>query len=111
MAPLLLLELSRDLAVLGEALRTTEDTLGQPFSCFQDPLAERLSCVGVGDQKVEDFVSWWRSISNLITDGSNDETQLAKITAAEAAGIAVFAELIASIKSGGDHGRAPALAA
>jgi hypothetical protein len=110
-APLLLLKLIRDLALLEEELRTAEDTIGQPVSSYQVPLAERLCRVGVGDQKVEDFIAWWRSISSLITDSSNDETQLAKIVAAEAAGMAVFAELIASIKSRGNQGRLQSLAA
>jgi hypothetical protein len=54
-----------------------EGAIGQPVSSYQVPLAERLCRVGVGDQKVEDFIAWWRSISSLITDSSNDETHWA----------------------------------
>ena len=111
MAPLLLLQLMRDLAVLEEQLRTTEDLMGQPPSRYQDPLGERLSRVGVSDQKIENFITWRRSLSSLITEASNDEAHLGKIIAAETAGIAVFAEVIASIKSGEEPGRLPALAA
>jgi hypothetical protein len=111
MAPLLLLELMRDLAVLEEQLRTTEDAMGEPASRYQDPLAERLWRVGVSDQKIENFIAWRRSISSLIAEGPNDEAHLGRIIAAETAGMAVFTELIASIKSGEEHVRLPALAA
>jgi hypothetical protein len=113
MAPLFLLQLMRDLAVLEEQLRTAEDAMGGPASRYQDPLAERLWRVGVSNQKIENFIAWRRSISSLITEGSNDEARLGTIIAAETAGMAVFAELIASIKSGEEHGRqpGPALAA
>ena len=72
-APLLLLELMRDLAVLEEELRTIEDAMDRSISRYQDPLAERLRRVGVSDQKVEDFIAWRRTISNLIADGGSDE--------------------------------------
>jgi hypothetical protein len=101
-APLLLLKLMRDLAVLEEELQAVENTLGQPVSSYQDPLVERLCRVGVGDQKVEDFIAWRRTISSLISDGSGDENKLAKITAAEATGLALFTELITSMKSRDD---------
>jgi hypothetical protein len=101
----------RDLAVLEEELRTVEDTMGQPVSSYQDPLAERFRRAGVSDQKVEVFIAWWRTISSLIADSSCDENKLSKITAAEATGIEVFAELTASIKSEEDHVRMPAIAA
>jgi hypothetical protein len=70
-APLFLLKLMRDLALLEE------NTIGLPVSSYQVPLAERLCRVGVGDQKVEDFIAWRRSISSLI------------IVAVEAAGIGI----------------------
>ena len=73
MAPLFLLQLMRDLAVLEEQLRTAEDAMGGPASRYQDPLAERLWRVGVSNQKIENFIAWRRSISSLITEGSNDE--------------------------------------
>ena len=111
-APLFLLQLMRDLAVLEERLRTAEDAIGGPASRYQDPLAERLWRVGVSDQKIENFITWRRSLSSLITEGLNDEARLGTIIAAETAGMAVFAELIASIKSGEELDRqlGPALA-
>jgi hypothetical protein len=113
MAPLFLLQLMRDLALLEEQLRTAEDAMGGPASRYQDPLAERLWRVGVSNQKIENFIAWRRSLSSLVTEGSNDEARLGTIIAAETAGMAVFAELIASIKRGEEHGRrpGPALAA
>src|SRR6516164_5175186 len=83
-APLLLLRLMRDLEVLGNELWTAEETMGQSVWTYQDPLAERLRRVGVSDQKIEDFSTWTRTISSLISDDSGDENQLAKIVAAEA---------------------------
>jgi hypothetical protein len=94
-----------DLAELEEELRTAEDTMGLPVSSYQDPLAERLCRVGVSDLKVEDFIAWRRTISSLIRDDSGDENRLAKIIAAESAGLVIFAGLIASIKSGENYGR------
>ncbi len=110
-ASLLLLKLMRDLAVLEKELRTVEDAMGRPVLSYQDPLAERLCRAGVNGRKVEDFLAWRRTIASLIADGCCDENKLAKIAETEAAGVEVFAELIASIKSGEDHGPLPALAA
>src|SRR5215471_6953606 len=93
-APLLLLRLMLDLEVLEEELRTAQDTKGQLVWTHQDPLAERLRRAGVGDEKIEDFIAWRRTISSLTTDDSRDENQLAKIVAAEATGLTLFAELI-----------------
>jgi len=107
MVPLFLLQLMRDLAVLEEQLRTAEDAMGGPVSTYRDPLAERLWRVGVSNQKIENFIAWRRSISSLITERSKDEARLGTFIAAETAGMAVFAELIASIKSGKQHGRQP----
>jgi hypothetical protein len=101
-APLLLLRLVRDLEVLGDELWTAEEAIGQPVSTYQDPLAERLRRVGVSDQKIEDFSAWRRTISSLTSDDSRDENQLAKIVAAEAAGLTILAELVAALKEG-DH--------
>src|ERR1700752_1517536 len=89
--PLHLLRLMRDLEVFGDELLTAEETIGQSVWTYQDPLAERLRRVGVGDQKVEDFTAWRRTISSLISDDSRDENQLAKIVAAEAAGLTLLA--------------------
>ena len=104
-APLLLLRLVRDLEVLGDELWTAEETMGQPVWTYQDPLAERLRRVGVSDQKVEDFSAWTRTISSLISDDSRDENQLAKIVAAEAAGLKLLADLVASLRNGNHQSR------
>jgi hypothetical protein len=97
-APILLLRLLRDLEVLGDELRNAEETIGQPVWTYQEPLVERLRRVGVSDQKVEDFSAWRRTISSLTSDDSRDENQLAKIVAAEAAGLTLLAEFIAFLK-------------
>jgi len=110
-APLLLVELMRDLAVLEEELRSAEDNLGLPASSYQDPLAQRLSRLGVSDQDVQRFVAWRLSLSSLIAEEPNDELQLAKIVVAEDAGRAVFAEVIASVTNAGKHSPPSALAA
>ena len=104
-APLLLLRLVRDLEVLGDELWTAEETMGQPVWTYQDPLAERLRRVGVSDQKVEDFSAWTRTISSLISDDSRDENQLARIVAAEAAGLKLLEDLGASLRDGKYQGR------
>jgi hypothetical protein len=104
-APLLLLRLVRDLEVLGDELWTAEETMGQPVWTYQDPLAERLRRVGVSDQKVEDFSAWTRTISSLISDDSRDENQLERIVAAEAAGLKLLADLIASLRNGNYQSR------
>ena len=103
MAPLLLIELMRDLAVLEEELRSAEDNLGLPASSYQEALTQRLSRLGVSDQYVQRFVAWRLSLSSLIAEEPNDELQLAKIVVAEDAGRAVFAEVIASVTSAGKH--------
>ena len=97
-APLRLLRLMRDLEVFADELCTAEETIGQPVWTYQDPLAERLRRVGVSDQKVEDFSAWRRTISSLTSDDLRDENQLAKIVAAEVAGITLLAELVASLR-------------
>jgi hypothetical protein len=104
-APLRLLELMRDLEVLGDELRIAEETIGQPVWDNQVPLAERLRRVGVSDQKIEDFSAWRRTISGLTFDDSRNENQLAKITAAEAAGAMLLAELVVSLKKGNQENR------
>jgi hypothetical protein len=98
-APLLLLRLMRDLEVLGNELWIAEEAIGRPVSTYQDPLAERLRRVGVSDQKIEDFSAWTRTISSLISENSHDENQLAKIVAAEASGLKLLADLVASLRN------------
>ena len=97
-APLRLLRLMRDLEVFADELCTAEETIGQPVWTYQDPLAGRLRRVGVSDQKVDDFSAWRRTISSLTSDDLRDENQLAKIVAAEVAGITLLAELVASLR-------------
>ena len=97
-APLRLLVLMRDLEVFADELWAAEETIGQPVWTYQDPLVERLRRVGVSDQKVEDFSAWRRTISSLTSDDPRDENQLAKIVAAEAAGLTLFAELVTSLR-------------
>ena len=104
-APILLLRLLRDLEVLGDELRNAEETIGQPAWTYQDPLAKRLSRVGVSDQKIEDFCAWTRTISSLICDDSRDENQLARIVAAEAAGLKQLEDLVASLRDANYQGR------
>jgi hypothetical protein len=104
-APLGLLRLLRDLEGFVYELRTAEETIGQPVWTYRDPLAERLRRVGVSAQKVEDFGAWRQTISTLLSDDSRDENQLAKIVAAEAAGLTLLAELVASLKKGDRCGR------
>ena len=99
-APLRLLRLMRDLEVFADELCNAEETIGQPVWTYQDPLAERLRRVGISDQKVEDFNAWRRTISSLTSGDSCDENQLAKIVAAEAAGLTLLAELVASLRKG-----------
>ena len=97
-APLRLLMLMRDLEVFADELRAAEETLGQPVWTYQDPLVERLRRVGLSDQKVEDFSAWRRTISSLTSGDPRDENQLAKIVAAEAAGLTLLAELVISLR-------------
>jgi hypothetical protein len=104
-APLLLLRLVRDLEVLGDELWIAEEAIGQPVWTYQVPLAERLRSVGVSDQKIEDLSAWTRTISSLVSDDSRDENQLAKIVAAEAAGLKLLADLVASLRNGNYQGR------
>jgi hypothetical protein len=98
-APLLLLRLMRNLEVLGEELWIAEEAIGKT-AWTQDPIVERLSRVGVSDQKIEDFSAWTRTISRLISDDSRHENQLAKIVAAETAGLKLLADLVASLRNG-----------
>ena len=44
-------------------------------------------------------------ISSLVSDNSRDENQLAKIVAAEAAGLKLLADLVASLRNGNYQGR------
>ena len=51
------------------------------------------------------FGSLKRRISSLISDDSRDENQLARIIAAEAAGLKLIADLVASLRNGNHQGR------
>ena len=95
----------RDLEVFAEKLCNAEETIGQPVWTYHDPLVDRLRRLGVSNQKVEDFSAWRRTISSLTSDDSRDENQLAKIVAAEAAGLTLLAELVASLRKGTHQSR------
>jgi hypothetical protein len=98
-----LLELMRDLEILGAELLVADEAIGQTY---QDPLTDRLSRVGVSNQKVEDFIAWRQTISGLISNNARDEDHLAKIAVAEAAGLALLAELIAHLRKRNQQRRA-----
>ena len=72
---------------------------GDELRALRSLQRERFYEYTPSNQTAESSSLGGRSISTLITEGSHDETQLAKIIAAEGTGIAVFEELIASIKS------------
>jgi hypothetical protein len=98
-----LLELMRDLEILGAELLVADEAIRQTY---QDPLTDRLSRVGVSNQKVEDFIAWRQTISGLISNNARDEDHLAKIAVAEAAGLALLAELIAHLRKRNQQRRA-----
>jgi hypothetical protein len=104
-----LLRLVYGLEVLGDELWTAEEAIGQPVSTYQDPLVERLRRVRISDQKIEDFSAWMRTISSLISIDLRDENQLAKIVAAEATGLKLLADLVASLRNGNHQGREKAV--
>jgi hypothetical protein len=56
-------------------------------------------------QRSERLLYWTRTISALISDDSRDENQLEGIVAAEAAGLKLRADLIASLRNGNYQSR------
>lgn len=105
-APLDLCYLMRDLEVLGAELQAAEESMGLPSWTYQDPLSDRLSRIGVSNQKVENFSAWRQTISGLICSNSRDEDHLAKIAAAEKAGLTFLAELTGDLRQRNQETRA-----
>jgi hypothetical protein len=89
--PLGLCYLMVDLEVLGIELLAAEEVLG----CgHQGLLAHRLRRAGLSNQKVEEFSTWRRRVSELVDSKAGDEDHLTKIAAAEKAGLTLLAEII-----------------
>jgi hypothetical protein len=86
--------LMRDLEILGTELQAVEELMGQPSWTYLDPFTDRLSRIGVSNQKVENFKAWRQTLSALASSNSRDEDHLAKIACAENAGLTLLAELI-----------------
>ena len=57
-----------------------------------------------GGDRAADSV-WRRTIASLTSDDSRDENQLAKIVAAEVAGLTLLTELVASLRKGTHQSR------
>jgi hypothetical protein len=94
--PLDLCYLMIDLEVMAAELLAAEDGLGR---AHQGSLADRLSRVGVSDQKVERFSAWRQTVSGLAGSYSRAEDQLAGIAAAEEAGLDLLDEIIEYLKT------------
>jgi hypothetical protein len=74
-----------------------EDATGQPIVAHHDPLADRLGRAGVSRPKIDDFVAWRQSLSNLI--GSSPLGGMPRIAAVEQVGLVLLDELIASLRA------------
>jgi hypothetical protein len=94
-----LLHLMRDLEVLGAELQISDNAIGRQNLAHQDPVTDRLTRAGVSIQKVKDFNAWERTISGLIASNPRDEDHLAKIAAAEKAGLTLREELIGELRN------------
>jgi hypothetical protein len=94
--PLGLCYLMIDLEVMAAELLVAEDGLGRTH---QGSLADRLSRVGVSNQKVEKFSAWRQTVSGLAGSGSRAEDHLAQIAAAEEAGLDLLDEIIEYLKT------------
>jgi hypothetical protein len=92
-----LLCLMCDLETLGVELLAYEDATGQPIVAHHDPLADRLGRAGVSRPKIDDFVAWRQSLSNLI--GSSPLGGMPRIAAVEQVGLVLLDELIASLRA------------
>src|SRR6476660_10442120 len=90
--------LMRDLELLVSELFVAEEAEGRPVGTHLAPLADRLSCIGVGDQKIENFNAWRQTLSDLTGSSSRDDNHLAKIAAAEKSGSILLAELIEDLR-------------
>ena len=94
MSPTLgLLHLMIDLEVLSAELQVAEEAIGRPSWAYRDFVTDRLTRVGVTTQKIEDFSTWEGTISGLTSITSRNEAHLAKIAAAEKAGLIVLTAL------------------
>jgi hypothetical protein len=89
--------LMRDLETLGAELLATEEATGQPIGAHQAPLTDRLGHAGVSSQKIEDFMEWRRSLSNLIS--SNPQVDVPRIATVEQVGLTLLDELIAAVRA------------
>ena len=107
MSPTLgLLHLMIDLEVLSAELQVAEEAIGRPSWAYRDSVTDRLTRVGVATQKIEDFNAWEGTISGLTSITSHNEAHLAKIAAAEKAGLIVLTELIAELRQRNQQKRA-----
>jgi hypothetical protein len=91
--------LMRDLEILASELLVAEEAEGRPVGTHQAPLSDRLSCIGVGDLKIENFSAWRHTLSGLIGSNSRDDDHLAQIAAVEKSGLIVLAELIEDLRT------------
>ena len=108
--------LMRDLEILVSELFIAEEAEGLPVGTYLAPLSDRLSCIGVDDQKIANFNAWRLTLSGLTGSDSRDDNHLAKIAAAEKSGSILLAELIEDIRTRdqqtkASNGRVNALAA
>jgi hypothetical protein len=94
--PLGLCYLMIDLEVMAAELLVAEDGLGRTH---QGSLADRLSRVGVSNQKVEKFSAWRQTVTGLAGGGSREGDYLAQIAAAEEAGLDLLDEIIEYLKT------------
>jgi hypothetical protein len=93
-----LLHLMVDLEVLSAELQVAEEAMGRPIWAYRDSVTDRLTRVGVTTQKIDNFSVWQGIISGLTSSDSRDEAHLAKISAAEKAGLIVLTGLIAELR-------------
>ena len=91
--------LMRDLEILGAELQAVEELMGQPSWTYRDPFTDRLSRIGVSNQKLENFKAWRQTLSGLAGSNSRDEDHLAKIVDAQKAGLALLAEFIEYLRT------------
>ena len=73
---------------------------------ISDSVTDRLTRVGVTTQKIEDFSAWEGAISGLTSITSHNEAHLAKIAAAEKAGLIVLTSLIGELRQRNQQKRA-----
>ena len=101
-----LLHLMIDLEVLSAELQVAEEAIGRPSWAYRESVTDRLTRVGVTTQKIEDFSAWEGTISGLTSITSRNEAHLAKIAAAEKAGLIVLTCLIGELRQRNQQKRA-----